>query len=58
VAVDIMAVVLVYLAQEPAVLPLQVLLAQLVQQVIQEAAEVAEHMVAVEMVIQLAKVVL
>jgi hypothetical protein len=53
-----MAAALVYLAQEPAVLPLQVLLAQLVQQVIQEAAEVAEHMVAVEMVIQLAKVVL
>lgn len=53
-----MAVVLVYLAQELVAVPLQVLLAQLVQQVIQEAAEVAEHMVAVEMVIQLAKVVL
>jgi hypothetical protein len=46
-----------YLVQELAVLPLQVLLAQLVQQAIQEVAALAEHMVAVVTVIQLAKVV-
>jgi hypothetical protein len=40
------------------VLLLQVLLVQLGQQVIQEAVEVAEHMVVVVMVIQLAKAAL
>jgi hypothetical protein len=49
-----MAVVLAYLDQDLAALPLQALLVQLVQMVIQE---VAEHMAAVVMVIQLAKVV-
>jgi len=50
-----MAAVLAYLVQEPAVLPLQALLVQLVQQVTQVAVAQAEHMAAVAMVIQLAK---